>query len=157
MLILFMSESIFYIILGFFALWLLVLSVGLFQALRLFNRLAKGTKGNLSKVLEKILAVQDKNKKTLTKLDREIKKLEDEGTLHVQKVGFVRFNPFQETGGDHSFSVALLNGKDTGLILTGLHTRERTRIYLKAIKRGKSEFELSKEEKKALTKALKGR
>ena len=58
-------------------------------------------------------------------------------------------------GGDHSFSVALLNGKGTGIIITGLHTRERTRVYVKDIKQGKSEVELSQEEKKALRLAQK--
>jgi len=57
--------------------------------------------------------------------------------------------------GDHSFSLALLDGKDTGVVITGLHTRERTRVYMKAIKAGKGEHELSEDEKKALAKALK--
>ena len=63
----------------------------------------------------------------------------------------VRFNPFSEMGGDHSFSVALLDGHDTGIIITGLHTRERTRVYIKPVNKGKSEYDLSKEELKALT------
>ena len=73
----------------------------------------------------------------------------------MQKYGFVRFNPFGDMGGDHSFCLALLNGKHTGFVLTGLHTRERTRVYVKHIKRGKSEYDLSKEERKALEQALK--
>ena len=49
--------------------------------------------------------------------------------------------------------MAMLNGKDTGVVITGLHTRERTRLYVKPISRGKSEYELSLEEKKAIAKA----
>ncbi|MBU0572511.1 DUF4446 family protein [Patescibacteria group bacterium] len=149
-----MFESWQYIIWGAVGFWLFVLSIGLFIILRFFNRLVKrADKGDLKKVLEKVLAVEVENSKAIKMLEKEIDKLEDDGRFHVQKVGLVRFNPFQETGGDHSFSIALLDGKDTGLVLTGLHTRERTRVYAKTVTKGKSEHELSNEEKKAFTKA----
>ncbi len=151
-----MFESWQYIVLGVIGFWLFVLTIGLILILRFFNRLVRKTKkGDLKRVLEKVLAVEIENTKAIKMLGKEIDKLQDEGQFHVQKVGLIRFNPFQETGGDHSFSIALLDGKDTGVILTGLHTRERTRVYAKAIKKGKSEHELSNEEKKAFTKAKK--
>jgi hypothetical protein len=151
-----MFETWQYIVLGIIGFWLFSLSVSLFLILRFFNQLVKKTKkGDLKRVLEKVLASEVENTKAIKMLNKEIDKLEDEGKFHVQKVGLIRFNPFQETGGDHSFSIALLDGKDTGVILTGLHTRERTRVYAKAIKKGKSEHELSNEEKKAFTKAKK--
>jgi len=144
------------IALGIIAVWLIGLSVGLVLVYRFFGRLSSGVKtGNLKKVLDKILENQTKTSLGLANLEREVKKLEEEGALHVQKVGLVRFNPFRETGGDHSFSLALLNAKNTGILLTSLHTRERTRVYIKAVKKGKSEYEFSQEEKKALSKALK--
>jgi hypothetical protein len=70
---------------------------------------------------------------------------------NLQKVGFVRFNPFAATGGDQSFSLALLDRKNNGLVLSSLHSRESTRLYAKTLKRGKSiDYELSKEEQKAI-------
>lgn len=74
--------------------------------------------------------------------------------MNVQKIGLVRFNPFNETGGDHSFSLALLDGNGNGFVMTGLHTRERTRLYIKPIRNLKSEYELSQEEQKAIKEAL---
>jgi hypothetical protein len=56
-------------------------------------------------------------------------------------------------GGDHSFSLALLDAHLTGFIITGLHTRERTRVYIKKIEEGKCKQDLSKEEREALKKA----
>lgn len=151
-----MFETWQYIVLGVIGFWLFGLTIGLIIILRFFNRLVKkSNKGDLKRVLEKILATGTGNTKTIKILEKEIDRLQDEGRFHVQKVGLIRFNPFQETGGDHSFSIALLDGKDTGVVLTGLHTRERTRVYAKAIKKGKSEHELSNEEKKAFTKAKK--
>jgi hypothetical protein len=151
-----MFETWQYIVLGIIGFWLFGLTIGFILILRFFNRLVRRTKkGDLKRVLEKVLAVEVENMRAIKMLEKEIDRLQDEGQFHVQKVGLIRFNPFQETGGDHSFSIALLDGKDTGVILTGLHTRERTRVYAKAIKNGKSEHELSNEEKKAFTKAKK--
>lgn len=107
------------------------------------------------KILEKILTTQNQNLREINLVRKEVEKLEDEGKFHVQKVGVVRFNPFKEIGGDHSFSLALLNAKDSGVVITCLHTRERTRVYMKAVKNGKGEHELSDEEKKALKEAQK--
>jgi len=146
-----------YVILAVLAIWLLALTVFFIIFRLFFARLVKGTKEeDLKKTLEAILALEDKNASDLIKVDREIKRLEDDGKFHVQKMGLVRFNPFKETGGDHSFSLVLLDAKDTGVVITGLHTRERTRVYLKSVKEGRPEFELSDEEKKALFRAQRG-
>lgn len=146
-------ERIFFILGGA---WLLGLSLGFYWLFRLFKRLTKGTKeGNLVKVLEGILAEEKGNKDRLEELTKQLRQLEDLSEYHIQRVGMVRFNPFKDLGGDHSFSIALLDAKDTGLVITGLHTRERTRVYVKAVKKGKAEHEFSEEEKRALNKAKK--
>ena len=106
-------------------------------------------------MLEGILAEEKGNKDRLEELTKQLRQLEDLSEYHIQRVGLVRFNPFKDLGGDHSFSIALLDAKDTGLVITGLHTRERTRVYVKAVKKGKAEHEFSEEEKKALNKAKK--
>jgi hypothetical protein len=138
------------------AVWLLILSVSLVFILRYFWRLTKDVgKGNIIKVLDSVLTKEKKNRKEIANINKKIESIEETAQLHVQKVALVRFNPFTELGGDHSFSLALLDGKDTGIIITGLHTRERTRVYMKKIKKGKSEVNLSNEEKKTLKSALK--
>jgi hypothetical protein len=144
------------IILIIFGIWLLVLSLSLYLVLFFFRRLTKGVKeGDLKKILEKILNTQGLTGKELKEINKKIAILEEEGKFHIQKMGMVRFNPFREIGGDHSFSLAILDGNSTGVVITGLHTRERTRVYMKSIKKGKSEYELSSEEKKAVVKAQK--
>ena len=67
----------------------------------------------------------------------------------------VRFNPFSEIGGDQSFSVALLDGNDDGLVITSFYTREGNRVYGKPIKQSVSQYALSKEEIKAIEMAKK--
>ena len=137
--------------------WLAALTIAFVLFANFFRHLTKDAKGEeLKKVLDKILSREARNAEGMEELNKQISILKEEGFGHVQKVGLVRFNPFKEIGGDHSFSLVVLDGKDTGVVITGLHTRERTRIYAKAVKNGKSEIELSDEEKKALTKAQKG-
>jgi len=121
-----------------------------------FKRLTKDIdKGNLITLLGKIVKQDEIKTESIRELENKIKKLEEAGEFHVQKMGVVRFNPFYELGGDHSFAVTLLDGRNSGFIITGLHARERTRIYVKEIKGGKVKHKLSSEEEKSLRIALK--
>lgn len=106
-------------------------------------------------ILKKVLESEVKNKNDIKEIFKIVNELSEKETLHIQKLGLVRFNPFRELGGDHSFSLALMDGKDTGVIITGLHTRERTRVYVKNIYKGKSKLDLSSEERKVLQETLK--
>jgi hypothetical protein len=144
----------FYIILSVLGLWLIIISIVLYRVFALFNKLTKGVEvTDLKKVLEKVLAQGAKNEKDISDLLKKVNTLEETGKLHIQKVGLVRFNPFRELGGDHSFSLAVLDGEDSGVVITSLHARDRTRVYMKKILKGKSDVELSEEEKKTLAKA----
>lgn len=73
----------------------------------------------------------------------------------IQKIGFVRFNPFGDVGGDQSFSVAFLDFKNNGVVVTSLFGREGTRVYSKPIYDGASPNHLADEEKKAIEEAIK--
>lgn len=72
-----------------------------------------------------------------------------------QKMAIVRFNPFRHTGGDQSFVLALLDSHDSGFLLTSIHSREGTRVYIKPVVYGSSEHNLSNEETEALEQAQK--
>ena len=131
--------------------YLFLLTVSLSWVFLFFLKFSKGVKnGNLIKILNSVLKSFDENSKSLKAFQKGIEVIKQDNLLHIQKLGLVRFNPFNEMGGDQSFSIALLNGKDNGVVITGLHTRERTRVYVIDIKGGKSKHELSDEEKKAL-------
>lgn len=99
-----------------------------------------------------------KNKEIQTEfkaMTNEQQKLSSIAALSLQKISMVRFNPFGDVGGDQSFSLAMLDGHDSGLILTSIHGRGGTRVYAKPIDLGKSKYSLSAEEKKALQQAIK--
>ena len=100
----------------------------------------------------KSLQLLDKDIQELYNISNQINNLAFKG---FHKIGLVRFNPFKDVGGNQSFSIALLNGKNDGVTLSSLFTREGARIYSKAITDGQSEkHPLTKEEKEAIKKAL---
>ncbi|HLY14572.1 MAG TPA: DUF4446 family protein [Candidatus Limnocylindrales bacterium] len=76
--------------------------------------------------------------------------LEIDGRKAFQRIGLVRFNPFEDTGGNQSFALALLDAEEDGIIISSLHSRGATRIYAKAIAAGRPEAALSDEETEAL-------
>ena len=149
-------QTLVLILLAVLAIWLIAVSAVLYKIFALFNKLSRGVEvTDLKKTLEKILSEEAKNESDIRLLEKRAQSIETDGLSHVQKVGLIRFNPFKELGGDHSFSLAILNGQDSGVVITGLHTRERTRVYMKDIKNGKSQSDLSLEEKKAVMTAQK--
>lgn len=105
------------------------------------------------KNLKEILKELEKLEGEIECLSEKIKKMEDENAFSIQKVGIVRFNPFQEVGGDQSFSLAFLNAKNDGVVITSFYTREGNRVYGKPVKAGVSQYTLSQEEKKAIARA----
>ena len=104
---------------------------------------------NLKEVSEQLKGLE----KNFEKLAEELENLKKESKFNIQKIGIVRFNPFKEVGGNQSFSVALLDGDDSGVVITSLYTREGNRVYGKPIKAGVSDYLLSAEEKEAIEKA----
>ncbi|MCD6549952.1 DUF4446 family protein [bacterium] len=113
----------------------------------------KKKKENNPENIEDILKEFRELKKNFGKLSKELEELKQRSRLAIQKVGVVRFNPFKNVGGNQSFSIALLNNKNDGVVITCLYNRESNHIYGKPIKNGKSSYLLSKEEKEAIEKA----
>jgi hypothetical protein len=89
-------------------------------------------------------------KENFEKISQELENLKKESKFSIQKVGIVRFNPFSEVGGNQSFSLALLDANNNGIVITSLYSREGNRVYGKPIKNGQSEYPLSNEEKEAI-------
>ena len=89
----------------------------------------------------------ENNKKEIRALSKQLDKA-------YQKVGLVKYDAFREMGGKLSFSLALLNANDTGIILNSVHSADGCYSYTKEIKNGFCEIELGDEEKKALNKAM---
>jgi len=101
---------------------------------------------DLKEVLKQFKTLQNNFKQ----LSLELEKIKKEQNFSIQKIGLIRYNPFAEVGGNQSFSLALLNAQDNGVVITSLYTREGNRVYSKPIEQGQSSYPLSAEEIKAL-------
>ncbi len=71
----------------------------------------------------------------------------------VQKVGMVRYNAFNDMGSDLSYSIALLNERDDGVVMSGIFGRDFCNTYAKPIQGGVSHYKLTAEEILALDRA----
>lgn len=103
---------------------------------------------------QEVLKVLAEEKRRELILNHNIRQIALAGLGYIQKVAVLRYNPYDDVGGDQSFSIAILDGRGTGFILTSLHTRAVTRVYTKVIREGKSNLKLSKEEEKVIEQAL---
>jgi uncharacterized protein DUF4446 len=145
--------------LGIAVVVLLVIVVALARRTgRLGKRLEALTRGADGRNLEAVLdAHLDKVFGVATEVDHLSARsavLEANGRKAVQRVGLVRFNPFEETGGNQSFALALTDANGDGLVISSLHARAGTRLYAKAVVAGRSDAALSAEEAEALRIAL---
>ncbi len=91
----------------------------------------------------------------LSELETEYERLSVTNSVASQKIALIRFNPFGDTGGDQSFSLAVLDAHNSGYVLTSIHGRQGTRVYVKPVDFGESKYSLSQEEKQALSLAEK--
>ena len=101
--------------------------------------------------MQRVERVEKQNAEILNQINLLDKDLEN----CVQKVGIYRYSAFQDTGSDLSFTLALLDEHDNGVIFNGIYSREMSNIYAKPIEGGKSKYTLSEEEKIAIDRAIK--
>lgn len=116
------------------------------------QKLGNGT--NIEEILNKHI---EKINQTISK-NEELEKFcmtLDAGIKHcIQKVGIYRYNAYQDTGSELSFTLALLDEKNNGVVLNGIYSREMSNIYAKPIINGHSKYKMTEEEKEALKRAM---
>ncbi len=141
--------------LGIIVLWLGIVTFFVIKMLSHYNRLTRGvTNTGLREVLESLLQEKRSVDKRLKDVDETLRLVRREGDYHIQRIGIVRFNPFSDTGGAQSFTIAVLDGANNGVVMTTLYARAGNRWYMKEILAGKGKgVELSKEEEAAIHKA----
>lgn len=120
-----------------------------------YRKFMKGTSGkNIEELvitnLNKIAEVDKRNNVLIEKNNE----LEENLKGCLQKTAVIRYKAFENVGSDLSFSIALLDNRDNGFILTGIYGRNDSTTYAKPIDQGLSRYDLSEEEKEVLSKAL---
>lgn len=137
---------------------LILLIVSFRKTSQLEKRLDKFMLGKDAKSLEKdIIALYEDNKFIKINMDKnkkDIRTLYKNMESAFQKVGIVKYDAFQQMGGQLSFSLALLDENNNGFVLNSVHSTEGCYTYTKEIKNGECAISLGDEEKKALSMAI---
>jgi hypothetical protein len=151
-----------YIILGLTALAIILLIsvIVLFKSLnnieKKYRKLMRGVNNkNLEELIIDYLDKVDEVKGDSQKLVQSYKELDDRIKECVQKSAIIRYRAFEDVGSDLSFSIALLNDYDDGIIISGLYGRHESTTYAKPIDKGISRYDLSEEEQHVLKEAMK--
>lgn len=125
---------------------------------RLENRYRKFMRGVDNKNIEELITMYldkiDKAAEQTEYMNELYKSLNNKLSSCVQKVSIVRYRAFEDVGSDLSYSIAFLDNKNDGVILTGIYGRNESTTYAKPIDKGLSRYELSEEENYVLKDAM---
>ena len=137
--------------------WNIVLTILMAKEKQVFKDLAKGvTKKDLLSILKQITNSQSTASEKIKDLKLQLETIQKLNRNHIQKLGFVRFNPFSDTGGDQSFCLCLLDQNNNGIVITSLHSRDTTRLYAKHVSESSlKDIILSQEEIRCYQEAVK--
>ncbi|MES2315288.1 MAG: DUF4446 family protein [Patescibacteria group bacterium] len=144
-------------LIAFFVLTSISILLGIFWVVSTEKRLKKFFLGKKAKDLEDTITILEENIAKLTKakegMESDIKIINAKLKKSIRGLETIRFNPFPDQGSNQSFAIGMLNEDGDGVVMSSLYSRERMSIFAKPVKAGKSEYDLSAEEKEALTKA----
>lgn len=125
---------------------------------RLENKYRKFMRGVDNKNIEELITMYldkiDKAAEQTEHMNELYKSLNNKLNSCVQKVSIVRYRAFEDVGSDLSYSIAFLDNKNDGIILTGIYGRNESTTYAKPIDKGLSRYELSEEENYVLKDAM---
>ncbi len=120
----------------------------------MFNFLKKDKKAKTPANLKEVLNYVRELEENIENLSQGLQNVKEMAVSSLQKIGIVRYNPFEDVGGDQSFSIAILDANNNGFVTTSIYGREGNRVFTKPLKGSKSNYPLSEEEKEAINKAV---
>ena len=138
--------------------FLILLIVQIRKTSKLEKRLDKFLSGKDGASLEKDIAGLYEDNKFLKanteKNKKDIRTLYKNMESAYQKMGLVKYDAFNQMGGQLSFSLALLDENNNGFIINSVHSSEGCYSYTKEIKLGQCAIDLGAEEAEALAMAM---
>jgi hypothetical protein len=140
--------------------WLIVVSLKL-RRLRTAQRTVLGTAdtdlvSHAATLQDAFVQLRDWVEETATRLDERMLAAEHRIDGCVTYTSLVRYDAYNEMSGRQSSSLALLDAHRTGVVVSSIQHREQARVYVKPVREGASEFELSPEEQEAIETAVAG-
>ena len=136
--------------------WNIVLSVKLASLGGKYKKFMRGTSGkNFENMLLDHLGGIETAIERVNIISEDVVNLKNQMDKCVQKCNIIRYNAFSDTGSDLSFSIAMLDNFNDGVIITGIYGRNESISYAKPISKGTSKYPLSVEEEMVLNRSMK--
>lgn len=144
------------VVASFFGLSSLYLAIKLHRLSALYRKMMQGADGqSIEQMMLGRISEIEELKQAVADLQAKHQSLSEDSLNHIQRMGLIRFNAFDNTGSDLSFALAMTDAARNGFVLSGIYGREESRVYAKPIVDGESTYMLTKEEKQALQAAAK--
>ncbi len=152
------STELLVILTAVVALLLLTTVILMITMHRQSGRIAALARGESGQPLESILVTYMDSVDTLservTALEKKTEAMHVKSADYLDRFNVVHYDAFDNIGGHQSFSLALLNSHDTGVVITSVYSRNHMRVYAKGIEKGRPTQSLSEDEEHALERVL---
>ncbi|HOB19656.1 MAG TPA: DUF4446 family protein [Candidatus Atribacteria bacterium] len=133
---------------------IIVVIVNYVRTTKLLKKYKKLMRGADSKSLESMLLnhldTVQQGMNRMAAIEDELKNQSARMKNCVQHIGIVRYNAFDNMGGDQSFSIAMLDDRGDGFVITSLYGRNTSTTFAKPVKARQSTYPLTDEEKEAI-------
>jgi hypothetical protein len=131
-----------------------IVGVKIFGLGKKIDVLFGGTENKETDIQRNLVERVTKAETKLLEIEPRLALVEAISKISVQKVGFMRFNPFGDTGGDNSFVLVLLDCENNGVMISSFYAREGVRVFAKHVDAGRTKQQLSGEERKVLQETI---
>ncbi|WP_073027093.1 DUF4446 family protein [Lutispora thermophila] len=139
-------------------LWNIILSISFTRLKGKYKKMMRGSSNkNLEQMIADYMASIESTIDRVQLLNEEVIHLKEQTDRCVQKLSITRYNAFSDTGSDLSYSIALLDNYNNGVIITSIYGRNESVTYAKPIENGSSKYPLSVEEEMVLNRCLKSK
>ena len=136
--------------------WNIVLSIKLASLAGKYKKLMRGSSGkNFENMLLDHVSDIEAAVERVNIMNEDLVNLKNQMDRGIQKCNIIRYNAFSDTGSDLSYSIAMLDNFNDGIIITGIYGRNESISYAKPISKGTSKYPLSVEEELVLNRSLK--
>lgn len=138
----------------------LVALISLYISIKIYKKYEKnmnklGEGKDFSQMLSKYVSQVEELNKRDDQIISVCNNINSELAKCIKKVGLNRYDAFGNTKNKLSFALALLDRDNNGIVINSIYGQDNSNVYAKPIKNGKSEYNLSDEEKQAINLAIK--
>ncbi len=121
---------------------------------RRLHGMTRGIEGNLEEMLGTHLNIVQETSRRMDALEQAVAVLQSQMPACLNHAHLIRYDAFDDVGGEQSFSLALLDSRGNGLVLTSVYSRSDVRVYAKSVRDGSASHALSQEEERLLREAV---